>query len=191
MMVHVGPNSPLLVALAVLVPACVGELGYEDPNAVPEPPLPPAVPYGRATDLLLADDLALWLEERTTWPGLAGAATFLEGSGPHGAHVVLRASSIAAQRPDTLASGAILVLETHTSTEGGALSSFVAMQRVEGYDPTRGDWFWAAYDAGGALVTDGEGVPLAGRVGANDPASCSGCHASAGDDFVFSNGRVR
>ena len=57
----------------------------------------------------------------------------------------------------------------------------VMFQREEGYDPDRGNWFWAKYLPDGTFDTDPAGVALVGV-----PTGCVNCHQNAdGEDYVF------
>lgn len=62
--------------------------------------------------------------------------------------------------------------------------------RRTGYDAARNDWFWARFDARGALQHGADGRALAGRI--DGPQGCIGCHGAApGADWVFAHDRYR
>lgn len=67
---------------------------------------------------------------------------------------------------------AISVKEQYSDLDGTTLTALTVMQKVPGYDPEHGDWFWAMYDADGMVAE-------AGRV-----EMCSGCHSAAPTDYV-------
>ncbi|MFT7678232.1 MAG: hypothetical protein ACI8QC_002218 [Planctomycetota bacterium] len=98
------------------------------------------------------------------------------GKRPHGTFVASYINDIAAGDQTNPPMGSVIVKESYSS-EGQALpNNLTVMKRIEGYDPDNGDWFWARFDADGALTHSG-------KVG-----MCADCHFDAGnDDFVFLN----
>jgi len=61
-------------------------------------------------------------------------------------------------------------------------------QREQGYDDENNNWFYAKYDASGALSRNDSDTFLAGRVAKGMPAGCIACHVKAADgDYLFTN----
>jgi len=118
------------------------------------------------------------------WGPLSGqTGDAYPGHSPHGEMVKLFANRPAAGRPAELPYGSILVKENFDRT-GEKLLAITVMYRAKGYAPDDGDWYWAKYDAGGAVSTM-KGMRVAGRVN-----MCVECHKSAGGhDYVFANDR--
>lgn len=54
----------------------------------------------------------------------------------------------------------------------GALVSYTAMEKIAGYDAAHADWFWAKYEADGAVRASGQ------------VAMCWGCHVDAPQDYL-------
>lgn len=71
--------------------------------------------------------------------------------------------------------GSIAVKESFDDVEGTTLSGLTVMKKIAGYDADANDWFWASFAADGT-------VGSAGKV-----EMCSGCHASAAQDYVLTD----
>lgn len=73
----------------------------------------------------------------------------------------------------------------------GLLVHTVAMIRAErGYNAQADDWFFVRYGPEGAILTDQNGVPEAGRLHGQSDIGCMACHRTApGDDFLFTTDR--
>ncbi len=62
----------------------------------------------------------------------------------------------------------------------------IMFQREAGYDPANNEWFWAEYEADGAIINY-EGKNLSGRA-----PLCLGCHTPlGGEDREILNGRAK
>ena len=71
--------------------------------------------------------------------------------------------------------GSVIVKEKHSRTDGPVLMSTVMIKREKGYNPSCGDWEFAALDAAGTK-TNGDGKL----------ESCMKCHQDqAKQDFVY------
>jgi len=126
------------------------------------------------TDAEIAADL--WTDiqgydawaQADSWPGVQ------PHGGTHGgaSHVQMWFNDIAdAAYGDTIPDGGISVKETYDAEDGAALKIFV-MQKIDGYDDTNGDWFYARYSTDGTVDT----------AGADAIGGCAGCHNGGADD---------
>ncbi|MFG0284023.1 MAG: cytochrome P460 family protein [Phycisphaerales bacterium JB039] len=129
-----------------------------------------------------------WLDEAgyrqwAPWPGAGKAATvgFYQGRAPHGARLKLFVNRRALSNPDDPPAGSVLVKENY-GPDGGELVAITIMQKIDGFDPDNGDWFYAKYGAEGAIARQ------AGQLVAGKVQSCIECHeTAAGDDYIFAN----
>ena len=99
------------------------------------------------------------------------------GGAPHGAILRTFSNDIAfdalSAKAFPLPEGAIIVKENYTPD--GELAAITVMQKIAGFNPAGGDWFWAKYAPDGA-------VQASGKVG-----GCIGCHAQKkASDWIFS-----
>jgi hypothetical protein len=107
------------------------------------------------------------------WPGHEGMRP---GQSPHGRfHEVYVNNTLATALPIAARkapAGAIIVKENFDANK--KLTGLTVMAKVEGYNPDRGDWFWAAYAPDGKVNAEGK------------PQSCIDCHAGMKDnDYVI------
>lgn len=107
------------------------------------------------------------------WPGQDG---LIPGQSPHGKyHETYINAALASALPiasRTAPYGSIIVKENFTADR--KLSNISVMAKVQGYDPEKGDWFWAKYDPKGKIAA-------AGKV-----AGCSDCHAGVKEnDYII------
>jgi hypothetical protein len=130
---------------------------------------------GTGMTTLPADGAALWtytteVDPYTGWAFWPGYDTFMPGTSPHGAWVKYYVNSIAMKAArsgvELMPAGAIMVKENYDKDKK-TLVAITSMYKVQGYNPSGGDWFWAMYAA--------DGKPL----GEGKIASCMGCHANA------------
>ena len=110
------------------------------------------------------------------WALFPGKGKFYKGQHPHGALLTTYVNKVALdginQRVGTLADGAIVIKENYMPDK--TLGAVTVMYRVNGYDPEAGDWFWAKYNADGAIAKEGK------------VAGCIGCHTAAiNNDWIF------
>ena len=121
----------------------------------------------------------------TKWSRLPDKEGLRPGEEPHGEFVRLFANKLAADDPQELPYGSILVLENY-GEDRRTRTAIDVLYRVKGFDAQHGDWYWIRYQENGQVATSpaGEGGrPLAGKV-----QSCIECHSqAAGRDLVFSN----
>lgn len=98
------------------------------------------------------------------------------GKRPHGTFVASYINAVAASDQANPPMGSIIVKESYSTADQATPNNTTVMKRIDGYDPDNGDWFWARFDADGALTHSG-------KVGL-----CPDCHFDAGsDDLVFLN----
>ncbi len=110
------------------------------------------------------------------WGHFEGHEKMQPGKSPHGKFVRTFLNSVGAESPAAPGYGSIIVKENYSSNDPASLGALTVMQRIEGYDPENGDWFWARYDVKGELTHSGK------------VAMCADCHFDAdGDDFIFLN----
>jgi hypothetical protein len=121
----------------------------------------------------------------TQWSGFAGKEGMQKGESPHGTFTKTFINKTAADDPQKLPYGAILVTENYADDEK-TLQNITVMYRYKGSDPKHNDWYWLKYQPDGTIARtpEKEGKKaIAGKV-----ASCIDCHTRAGGaDFVFSN----
>jgi hypothetical protein len=112
-------------------------------------------------------------EKWELWPG---KGKLYEGTQPHGAYLTTYVNDIALaaiqEGKKEFPQGSIIVKENYTG--GKELAAITVMYKVEGYNPSGGDWYWLKYKADGS-------VDASGKVG-----GCIDCHrAQSGQDWVF------
>jgi hypothetical protein len=112
----------------------------------------------------------------TDWRYFPGYEGMYPGQSPHGAYLKLYVNDTAyraAKDGTTMPDGAILVKENY-GKDKQTLMAVTPMYKVDGYNPSADDWFWAKYGANGDVMA-------AGKVN-----SCIQCHRSAkGGDYLF------
>ncbi len=128
----------------------------------------------------------LWndISDHESWGQYAGATGVVESATPHADMADIRVNATGLSNEGEPAYGTIIV-KRNLLEDGTTLDALTVMQRIEGYNPTAGDWFWVKYDNSGTgtVAMTGEGVMLAGT-----PGGCIGCHGGADpDDYVTVN----
>jgi len=118
---------------------------------------------------------------RNKWSNFPGKPLYYMGS-QHGRHLNTFLNTQAGKAldhgEDELPYGAILITESYSPEN--QLEDIYVMQRVQGFNPSGGDWFWVKYSADGVVQT--EGTELAGKV-----EGCISCHSdsTAGSKFIM------
>ncbi len=168
--------SPLVLAAGLSLSACAARSR--------KPMMKP--PFGGANDVARAYDLWGRIRGYRSWSHYPGLEGFQKGRSPHGKYLKYYVNSIAARDP--LAPGAIIIKENYMSKDPNALGPVTVMEKVPGYDPEDGDWFWVKFSPDGEIMKNPKGMRLAGRVAKGMKKGCIACHANAGGgDFLFVN----
>lgn len=128
---------------------------------------------------------------RDTWKLYPGKGKLYKGTHPHGAFLTTYVNGPAIKGLTSgakeLPYGSILIKENYKPDK--TLAAITVMERVEGYNPDAGDWFWVKFSPAGEVLTkdvEMEGkkktVTLAGK-----PKGCIGCHTAsvAGIRFIM------
>ncbi len=104
------------------------------------------------------------------WPDHQGMQP---GRAPHGPlhKVYVNEPALGSMEPP-VQYGAIAVKENYSEDE--ELKAITVMYKIEGYNPSDGDWFWAKYSPDGKVDKFGK------------PKGCVGCHGTrAANDFIL------
>lgn len=132
-----------------------------------------------------ADGKAFWTyitetEPYQEWAPFPGYEGMYEGKSPHGAYLKLYANEIAVQaakQGNPLPAGSILVKENYAKDQK-TLAAVTPMYKIDGYNPSAGDWFWAKYGPEGKVMAEGK------------VNSCIQCHSEKEkQDYIFSQPR--
>lgn len=120
-----------------------------------------------------------------SWRTYPGKGTMYKGTHPHGAflstYVNDSASAALAKKKKELPYGSILIKENYMPDK--KLGAITVMERIEGYNPEAGDWFWVKFAPDGKTITmekDGMTMTLAGK-----PGGCIGCHSASASGIQF------
>jgi len=131
---------------------------------------------GTPEDQQVASSLWTSIEGHREWGFFDDHPGVMKGKSPHGKYVATYINNVARGNQADPPYGSILVKENYSSDDPADLGGYTVMERIEGYDPENGDWFWARFDAKGKQTHSGK------------VAMCFDCHFDAdGDDFVFLN----
>jgi len=118
-----------------------------------------------------------------TGPGKNGET--YKGQSPHGAFLRLYLNRTAAEKPQEMPQGSIIIKENF-GTDGETLMAVTVMYRTPNYDPEHNNWYWVKFNPDGTVAhTPAEegSKRIAGRF-----PGCIECHAGAdGGDYVFAN----
>jgi len=136
-------------------------------------------------DMMQKDDY------RDTWKHYPGKGMLYKGAHPHGAFLTTYVNGPALKglnaHDKELPYGSILIKENYKPDK--TLGAITVMERVRGYNPDAGDWYWVKFSPKGDVMTkdvemDGKKktVTLAGK-----PKGCIGCHTAsvAGINYIM------
>ncbi len=144
--------------------------------------------FGGPQDVRRAE--ALWdkeMRDYKNWQPYPGLEGWQPGKSPHGKILKYHINSVAARSPRNPGNGAVIVKENY-GERNGPLMAVTVMQKIRGYDPEDGDWFWVKFAPNGQIMTNPKGMKLAGRVAKGMSKGCIACHSNAaGGDFLFIN----
>jgi len=143
-------------------------------------------PVTTAQELMTVDPDDLFTEysdDEDSFVLFPGTTDMQVGNSPHGALVTILINDVAVNSinagNDIFDYGSHIIKKNCTSD--GELAVYTNMVKIEGFDPTRGDWYWVQYDADGTVSTTVDGTTLAGAVD-----TCIDCHSAVSDtDWVF------
>lgn len=125
-------------------------------------------------DAAQADQLKEVMVNYAQWETVPGYDEWEQGTSVHGRVVRYFVNDVALDNMRDLPPGSIIVKEGYNNDR--VLQAVTVMQRIEGYDPANGDWFWARYSPSGTLTH-------AGSV-----SMCIECHKDAqGGDYSYAN----
>ncbi|MBI2251671.1 MAG: cytochrome P460 family protein [Armatimonadetes bacterium] len=89
------------------------------------------------------------------WPG---KGAFYKGKEPHGALLTTYVNDSAymaiTEKKGILPEGAIVAKENYSPDK--KLMAITVMYKLKGYNPQRGDWFWAKYLSNGKIEGEGK-----------------------------------
>jgi len=125
-------------------------------------------------DKVHAEALTASIDGYADWPAPSGFEGWQE-SFEHDTPVVqYHLNAVAAADSEGLPNGSIIVKSGYS--KGHSFRMNTIMQKIDGYDPEHGDWYWAMANESGS-------ISQGGQMGA-----CIRCHSSAdGDDYTFIN----
>ena len=139
-------------------------------------------PEKMASDLWSEIQGAKYQENWKTWPG---KGKMYKGTHPHGAllstYVNDTAFGAVQKKENELPYGSIIIKENYMPDK--KLGAITVMQRIEGFNPDAGDWFWVKFAPDGNPMTmekDGMAMTLAGKV-----PGCIGCHQASTGGIKF------
>lgn len=118
---------------------------------------------------------------RKNWKYFPGKPLYFMGS-QHGRYLITylntKAYNAVNKGSAVLPYDSVLVTESYTPDN--ELEDIYVMQRVRGFNPEGGDWYWVKYSPDGTAQTRGTGP--AGKVG-----SCINCHnqSTAGSEYIM------
>jgi hypothetical protein len=107
------------------------------------------------------------------WPG---KDRLYKGVQPHGAFLTTYVNDDAyfsiKDKKGGMAAESIIVKENYTSEK--KLAAITVIYKIQGYNPSAGDWFWAKYDPSGKILASGK------------VESCIKCHGThEKNDFIM------
>ncbi len=115
-----------------------------------------------------------------TWDLWPGKGKMYEGTEPHGALLTTYVNDIALRSIKAkkgFKNNSIIVKENYTPKK--QLAAITVMYKVNGYNPSAGDWFWVKYDPSFKTLKQGK------------VKGCLNCHGNAKmNDYVFT-GKVK
>ena len=134
---------------------------------------------GQSEDEAIAAELWEAIDAFESWSEPAGWEGIVPSEdGTHGPYVQIWSDSAtlaALTAGEPVADGSILVKCGFEDAEGATVGdeghALTAMQKIEGYDPDHGDWFWAKFDP-----NTGEALT------AGSASGCYGCHEALDPD---------
>ncbi|MEX1000236.1 MAG: cytochrome P460 family protein [Thermodesulfobacteriota bacterium] len=127
---------------------------------------------------------AKYQENWKIWPG---KGKMYKGTHPHGAFLSTYVNDTAykavQKKEKELPYGSIIIKENYMPNK--KLGAITVMQRIEGFNPDAGDWFWVKFAPNGKPMTmdmNGMAMTLAGKV-----PGCIGCHqaSTSGTKFIM------
>ncbi|MBI2944928.1 MAG: cytochrome P460 family protein [Candidatus Wallbacteria bacterium] len=111
------------------------------------------------------------------WAQFAERQGVFNSGAPHGpkARVWINGAAVASLEGAGMSNGSVIVKENLKDNGTGLqLQATTVMYKVRGYDASGGDWFWAQFAPGGAVMAEG----VVGM--------CASCHAGASsNDYIF------
>ena len=115
------------------------------------------------------------LDPYSQWELWPGKGKLYRGTEPHGSFLTTYVNGRAygsAQKKTAMPDGAIIVKENYTPDK--TLAALTVLYKIKGYNPEKGDWFWAQYEPNGKEVASGK------------IDSCIACHETRKDnDYIF------
>jgi hypothetical protein len=106
------------------------------------------------------------------WPG---KGKLYKGTEPHGIYITVYVNDTALdsiKKVGGMADNSIVIKENYNADK--QLTSVTAMQKVKGYNPEGGDWFWVRFGPDSKVTDEGKVV------------MCLGCHTVAkGNDYIY------
>ncbi len=124
------------------------------------------------------EDLRKIIYEQTPylkWALWPGKGMFFEGTEPHGDFITVYVNDTALasiRNVSGMADNSIVVKENYDKAK--QLTSVTVMRKVKGFNPEKGDWFWARFGPDSKITHEG------------NVEMCYGCHAAADDnDYIF------
>ncbi len=129
----------------------------------------------KANDFIEYITVASPYAEWQTWPD-RGKVYKARASYGHGMFVTTYVNRIALQsirEKKGMADGSIIVVENYRADK--TLAGLTTMYKVDGYNPSAGNWYWIEATPTGRVVSFGK------------TQSCINCHgAQAGNDYIWS-----
>lgn len=116
---------------------------------------------------------------RENWKLWPGKGKFYEGTEPHGmlltTYVNEAAYNAVEKKEKELPDGSIVIKENYMPDK--TLGAITVMQKIQGYNPEAGDWFWVKFLPDGnpeMAEMDGKSMPVAGKF-----PMCIACHQAS------------
>lgn len=118
---------------------------------------------------------------RESWALWPGKGEKYKGTEPHGALLTTYlnppAERAVAEKPGEMPAGAVIVKENYKPD--GTLAAITTMQKVAGFNPGHGDWYFTKFDPRGRVQKQGK------------VDSCIACHSKvSANDYIYT-GPVR
>jgi hypothetical protein len=111
----------------------------------------------------------------TKWALWPGKGKLSKGTEPHGIYITVYVNDKALEsikKVGGMVDNSIIIKENYNADK--RLTSVTVMQKVKGYNPEGGDWFWVRFDPDSKVTNEGK------------VAMCIGCHTGAkGNDYIY------